>query len=392
VGLDASRPDRFPLSLVVVGHLQSHLNLNSATALIVILARALQRLLRPARSAATVGIGAARDLTRTRSELLAENALLRQQVMVLRRSIERPRLHRDDRLLLLLLARLTRSWRNALHVVSPETLLRWHRGLFKLVWRRKSLPRGQPKRLAPEVVTLIQAMAKDNALWGAERIRGELLNLGIRVSKRTIQKYMRRVRPSGSRGQTWRTFIQNHGGDIWACDFLQLYDVLFRPIFAFFFVVHGTREVVHFNVTRCPIDAWAAQQLREATPYWSGPRYLIRDNDHKFGKRFAAVAEGTGVEVVQIPPRSPNLNPICERFLRSARRECLDHVVIFSQRQLRGILREYTETYFNRARPHQGLGQRVPVPAVSRSVPEVGRKVVAIPILGGLHRDYQAAA
>ena len=145
-------------------------------------------------------------------------------------------------------------------------------------------------------------------------------------------------------------------------------------------------------MTRCPTDAWAAQQLREATPYCSGPRYLIRDNDDKFGKRFAAVAEGTEVEVVKIPPRSPNLNPICERFLRSVRRECLDHVVIFSQRQLRGILREYTETYFNRARPHQGLGQRVPVPAVSGSVQEVARKVVAIPILGGLHHAYQAAA
>jgi len=109
---------------------------------------------------------------------------------------------------------------------------------------------SQPKRLAPEVVTLIQAMAKDNVLWGAERIRGELLKLGIRVSKRTIQKYMRRVRPPGKRGQRWNTFVGNHSRDIWACDFLQLYDVVFRPIFAFFFVVHGTREVVHFNVTR----------------------------------------------------------------------------------------------------------------------------------------------
>jgi hypothetical protein len=268
-----------------------------------------------------VAIGTARDLTRTRSELLAENALLRQQVVVLRRDIRRPRIHRDDRLLMLILARLCRRWRDALHLVNPETLLRWHRDLFKIVWRRRSRPRGQPMRLAPEVVTLIQTMAKDNALWGAERIRGELLKLGIRVSKRTIQKYMRHVRPSGSRGQTWSTFIRNHGGDIWACDFLQLYDVFFRPIFAFFFVVHGTREVVHVNVTRYPTDAWAAQQLREATPCCSGPRYLVRDNDDKFGKRFAAVAKGTEIEVVKIPPRSPNLNPICERFLGSVRRE-----------------------------------------------------------------------
>ena len=338
-----------------------------------------------------MAIGAARDLTRTRSELVAENALLRQQVIVLRRGIRRPRVHRHDRLLLLILARLCRRWPDALHLVSPETLLRWHRDLFKLLWRRRSRPRGQPMRLAAEVVTLIQVIAKDNALWGAERIRGELLKLGIGVSKRTIQKYVRHVRPSGSRGQTWRTFIRNHSGDIWVCDFLQLYDVLFRPIFAFFFVVHGTREVVHFNVTRCPTDVWAAQQLREATPYWAGPSYLIRDNDDKFGERFATVAEGAEIEVVKMPPRSSNLNPICERFLGSVRRECLDHVVILTERRLRRVLKEYVEIYFYRSRPHQGLRQRIPVPK-SQSVPKMCEKIVRIPILGGLHHDYQYAA
>ena len=360
-------------------------------ALIGALVRVVQRLLRPARSAAEVGIGAARDLTRSRSELLAENALLRQQVIVLRRSIRRPRVHHDDRLLLLILARLCRRWRDALHVVNPKTLLRWHRDLFKILWRRKSRPRGQPKRLAPEIVTLIRAMAKDNVLWGAERIRGELLKLGIRVSKRTIQKYIRQVRPPGKRGQSWNAFIANHSRDIWACDFLQLYDVLFRPIFAFFFVVHGTREVVYFNVTRCPTDAWAAQQLREATPTGDGPKYLIRDNDDKFGRRFDAVAEGTGIEVVTIPPRSPNLNSICERFLGSVRRECLDHIIILSERQLRRVLKAYVEIYFNRARPHQGLWQAIPV-GEWRSVPKAGGKVVPLPILGGLHHHYQWAA
>ncbi len=364
---------------------------NSVTALLIALGRALRRLLRPARAAAKLMIGAAGDLARTRSELIAENALLRQQLIVLRRSVGRPRLHRDDRVLLLALARLTDRWRDALHLVSPETLLRWHRDLFKILWRRKSRSRGQPKRLPTEVVTLIQAMTKDNVLWGAERIRGELLKLGIRVSKRTIQKYMRHVRPPGKRGQSWNTFIRTHSRDIWACDFLQLYDLLFRPIFAFFFVVHATREVVHFNVTRYPTDAWVAQQLREATPDGDGPKYLIRDNDDKFGKRFNAVAEGTDIEVLKIPPSSPDLNPICERFLGSVRRECLDHMVILSEQQLRLVLKEYVEIYFNRARPHQGLWQETPV-AGSRSVPKFRGKVVPIPILGGLHHDYQCAA
>jgi transposase InsO family protein len=235
-------------------------------------------------------------------------------------------------------------------------------------------------------------MAKDNVLWGAERIGGELLKLGIRVSKRTIQKYMRRVQPPGNRHQTLRTFIKNHSGDIWTCDFLQLYDVLFRPIFALFFVVHGTREAVHFNVTRHLTDAWLAHQLRQATPWGHAPRYLVRDNDDKFGKRFTAVAEGTGIEVVRIPPRSPNLNPICERFLGSVRRECLDHVVVLKERQLRRVLKEYVENYFNNARPRQGPNQRIPAAAEPRSVAPAIDKVVAFPILGGLHHDYRLAA
>ena len=163
-------------------------------------------------------------------------------------------------------------------------------------------------------------MATDNP-WGAERIRGELLKLGIKVSKRTIQKYMRRVRtPTAPSGQTWSTFLENHIGDIWACDFLQLYDAMFRPVFAFFIIGHATREVVHFNVTRSPSDEWAAQQLREATAWCAGSRYLIRDNDRKFGSQFAAVAEGAGIDVVNIPPKSPNLNVYashCTSLVRS---------------------------------------------------------------------------
>ncbi len=155
-------------------------------ALVAALFRALQRLIRPARSAARLVIGAAKDLTRTRSELLAENAMRRQQVIVLRRGVDRARIHDDNRLLLLILARLTGRWRGALHVVCPETLLRWHPDLIKIVWRRKSRPMYQPRRRSPELVTLIRTMAKDNVLWGAERIRGELLKLGVRVGKRTI--------------------------------------------------------------------------------------------------------------------------------------------------------------------------------------------------------------
>ena len=226
---------------------------------------------------------------------------------------------------------------------------------------------------------------------GAERIHGELLKLGIRVSKRIIQKYMRRVRPTGERGQTWSTFTENHAQDIWACDFLQVYDALFRPVFAFFIVKHDTREVVHLNVTRSPSDQWVAQQLREATPWGEGSRYLIRDNDSKIGPKFDEVAEGAGIGIVKIPPKTPDLNPICERFLGSVRRECLDHVVILSEEHLRRVLEQYTESYFNVARPHQGLGQRIPGQN-EKERNEANGKVVAIPILSGLHHDYRRVA
>lgn len=264
--------------------------------------------------------------------------------------------------------------------------------MFKLFWRRKSRSGGsQPRLLEQATVDLIVSMAVDNVTWGAERIRGELLKLGIRVSKRTIQKYMKRVRPPRRNGQRWKTFLENHTGEMWACDFLQLHDVLFRPIFAFFIVKHATREVVHVGVTRAPTDEWTAQQLREATPYSEGPKSLVRDNDGKFGRHFAAVAKGSGIKVIRIPPRSPNPNPICERFLGSVRRECLDHVLIFSEAHLRRVLDEYTGAYFNKARPHQGLAQRVPVAGVGPPAASA-EAIIATPILGGLHHDYRWAA
>ena len=254
---------------------------------------------------------------------MAENALLRQQILVLRRTAPpRPRLQHEDRLLLVLLARVNRAWRDGLHLVQPDTLLRWHRDLFTLLWRRRSQAKNGPSRLRADVIDLIRTMARANALWGAERIRGELLKLGLRVSKRTIQKYMRSLRRRQPLGQTWNTFLRNHASDIWACDFLQLYDAWFRPVFAFVIIRHGSREVVHVNVTRSPTDAWVAQQLREATPYGRAPRFLIRDNDDKFGRDFAAAATAAGIDVLPIPPQSPNLNAICERFLGGLRREC----------------------------------------------------------------------
>jgi putative transposase len=332
------------------------------------------------------------DLGRSKSELIAENALLRQQLIILQRQVKRPDFTRTDRLLLVLLARLVRTWQQTLLIVQPDTLLRWHRELFRMYWKRRSKASSHQPKVAAETIALIRQMAKDNRLWGAERIRGELLKLGIRVCKRTIQKYMRTVRTPQPQGQKWSTFLRTHAGQIWACDFLQVTDLFFRPLFAFFFIELKSRRVIHAGVTRSPTDAWVAQQLREATPYGLAPKYLIRDNDSKFGKCFARVVRTSGIKILKTPIHAPRANAVCERLLRSVRQECLDHLLILQEKQLQRVLNAYV-AYFNQARPHQGIGQQIP--EQRRLVPsaqDAGNQVIALPVIGGLHHDYHWAA
>jgi putative transposase len=230
-------------------------------------------------------------------------------------------------------------------------------------------------------------MAQENLSWGAERIRGELLKLGLQVSKSTIQKYIYEVRKWGSPKQTWATFLRNHASEIWACDFVQTCDIFLRTLFVFVIIELGSRRLVHFGVTKNPTDAWVAQQLREATPFAQGSRYLLLDNDRKYGRLFARVASGTGIEVLRTPYRAPKANAICERFLGSVRRECLDHLLILNERHLYRLMKEY-KRYFNYARPHQGIGQRIPCQPVRGAEPLMMGELVSRSVLGGLHHDY----
>ncbi len=230
-------------------------------------------------------------------------------------------------------------------------------------------------------------MVAENRLWGAERIRGELLKIGIRVSKRTIQKYMRLSRQRGG-GQAWSTFVKNHAHEMWCCDFVQAHDVLFRPLFLFFLINQGSRKVVRVAATRNPTPDWTAQQLREATMDGISPRFLIRDRDDKFGATFDRVAEEVGVRVIKTAIRAPNMNPVAERFVGSIRREALNHVLLLGVKDLDRIAGEYAR-YFNEARPHQGIGQRIPDGPAGG---ERYREIVAVPVLGGLHHDYQRVA
>src|SRR5262245_41190407 len=191
---------------------------------------------------------------------------------------------------------------------------------------------------------------------------------------------MRQARPSPPRGQPWATFLRNHAKDIWACDFVQLTDAWFRPLFAFVITELGSRRIVHVGATRAPTDAWVAQQLKEATSFGAAPKYLIRDNDAKYGSRFDAVATGSGTTLLRTPIRTPRANAICERLIGSLRRECLDHILLVSEAHLRRVLHEYAQ-YFNHSRPHQAIDQRVPEPGENgNNAVDSAAAVTAIPV------------
>jgi putative transposase len=371
---------------VVVGAL-----LRSVQCAVGRIAERLDLAMRAATRPVSVIGGLLRDLTRPPQELLAENMALRQQLIVVARTVKKPRFVAHERGLLVLVAHFAPRWRDAMLLVKPETVLRWHREGFRLFWRAGSRsPARPPPRIPTETVDLIERLAMENGLWGAERIRGELLKIGVRVSKRTIQKYMRGARGPRPWGQSWSTFLRNHMHQTWACDFLQLYDIWFRPIFAFFIIDLGARKVVHVGVTRNPTTTWVAQQLRNATPFGEGPRFLIRDNDDRFGVDFDRAAKGTGIRVLRTAVRAPRMNAFCERFLGSVRRECLDHVIVLGERHLERVLREYCFRYVNEACPHQGIDQLVPVGSATSATGS--GEVVAVSVLNGLHHDYRRAA
>ncbi len=336
-----------------------------------------------------------RDLTRDRATLVTENAFLRVQLQVFKAQIPRPKLDAYDRALLVFLSSIVRRWKALLVVVEPRTLVSWANDGFRGFWAKLSRPgRKRPgrKRLAPETLELIRDMALKTT-WGAKRIVGELrTKFNVRVTKRTVQKLLRELRPPRPYKQRWRTFLLNHLHATWASDFFTVPTLWFGQLHVFFVMRLDTRAILHWNVTFNPTSDWTAQQLKNVLAWCQvePPRFFIRDADGKYGSLFDEIARGAGIEPLVIS--SPLENAYAERFVRTVRQEILRHFVVIGEKHLRWILSEYIDRHYNRQRPHQGLGQQIPAEVNSPvSRPRCGR-VVRDEILNGLITEYRRAA
>lgn len=323
-----------------------------------------------------------------RVALQAENLALRHQLCVYQRSIKRPNVQPADRVLWSLLARVWTGWKDALIFVKQDTVIRWQRKRFKEHWRRLSCS-GEPGRLPDpkEVKELIRTVSSMNPTWGSPRIVGELAKLGTSVTKSTVDKYRIRVRKPPS--PTWRAFLKNHARDIVLIDFLVVPTVRFRVLYVFLFLSVERRKIIHFGVTQHPSAAWAARQVVEAFPWDTTPKHLLRDRDAIYGQWFRGRVKNMGIEEVLTAPHSPWQNPYSERLNGSVRRECLDHVIVFSENHLKRILVGYVE-YYNGSRTHLSLEMDSPVTRPVQT-PDQG-EVTSVPQVGGLHRRYERRA
>src|SRR5256712_13363346 len=293
-------------------------------------------------------------------EVALENLALRQQLAVMKRQYPRPRLRKADRLFWVWLSRIWPNGRKALLVVRPEPVVGWHRQVFRLFWtwisRRK---RSGRLGVSPEVRDLIRKMAAANPVWGAPRIHGELLKLGIEVSERTVSRLLPRNRKPPS--QTWRAFLNNHVQDLVSVDFFTVPTVSFRVLFVFVVLAHHRRRVIHFNVTEHPIALWTAQQIAEAFPWDTAPRYVLHDRDSVYGDIFRQRVRGMAIREILTAPRSPWQSPYVERLIGSVRRECLDHLIVLNESSLRRTLKSYF-AYYHWARTHLSLEKVAPEP------------------------------
>jgi putative transposase len=334
-------------------------------------------------------IGLARAIAKSRRNLLFENIALRHQLLVLSRKTKPTRFTPVDRALWVWLSLAWKRWTSVLRMVQPGTVVRWHRQGFGLFWRWKSRAGNVGRKgVAPETVDLIRQMSRANPLWGAPRIHGELVKLGIRLAQRTVAKYMV-PHPSRSTSQTWTSFLRNHLGQTVSVDFFMVPTLRFHVLYVFLVLSPTRRQVLHFNVTEAPSARWTAQQLREAFPFTSPPKYLLRDRDSIYGLEFQHQAQVLELEELRIAPRAPWQSPYVERLIGSVRRECLDHIIVLSRSHLHQLLKKYF-AYYHDWRTHLGLDEDAPQ-GRRVELPQEG-KIVAFPEVGGLHHHYERRA
>ena len=322
------------------------------------------------------------DLFRSRSSLEGEVIALRHQLNLLRRRTpKRPALRSFDRLIFILLYRLAPTVLDAVTIVRPETIMRWHRAGFRSFWRWKSRRRSGRPKVPLEVRQLIREISLANPLWGAPRIHGELLKLGIDVGQTSVAKYMARRRRPPSQG--WRTFLRNHADGIASIDLFVVPTISFRLLYGLLVLRHDRRRILWLDVTAHPSAEWIAQQVTEACGWESAPHSLIRDRDRVYGEAFTRRVRAMGIRDRPTALRSPWENGHAERLIGSIRRECLDHVIVFGERHLRHVLRSYAR-YYNGVRTHLSLGKDSPLP---RDVQAVGT-ILPLPVVQGLHHHY----
>ena len=323
---------------------------------------------------------------RNRSKQAIVELALRQQLATYSQKGRRPRIAPADRTFWVFLSQLWSGWKETLVIVQPATVVRWHRKGFRLYWRSIS-KRGPGRPPIPvEVQALIRRFASEND-WRARKVRAELAKLGISVGLATVSRYLPKRDPDLGQRQRWKTFLRNHKHGIAAMDFIVVPTARFRLLYAWFVIGHGRREIIHFGVTEHPTSSWVIQHLREAFPNDTSPRFLIFDNDSIFSERVTETIENIGISPRRTAFRSPWQNGIAERWVGSARRELLDHVIVLNEEHLHRLLREYVD-YYNADRVHTQL-QDSPMGRPTEHRPSSRAQVIGLPRVGGLHHRYE---